>query len=174
MRTAHTAELDPATLAAVRALLEEAFDGDFGDDDWEHVLGGFHALAHEGNEIVAHGAVVQRRLLYAGRALRCGYVEGVGVRADSRRRGHAAAVMEELERVIRGAYEIGALSTTDAGIPLYESRGWRLWRGPTSALTPRGLERTSEDDESVYVLGVGVSLDVSAELVCDWRDGDVW
>ena len=174
MRTAHTADLDAATLAKLRALLDAAFAGDFGDDDWEHALGGVHALGYEGAEIVAHAAVVQRRMVHGGRALRCGYVEGVAVGADARRRGHGAAVMEAVERVIRGAYEVGALSTTDAGIPLYDSRGWNRWRGPTAALTPRGVERTPEDDGSVYVLPVGVPLDLSGELVCDWRDGDLW
>jgi aminoglycoside 2'-N-acetyltransferase I len=30
------------------------------------------------------------------------------------------------------------------------------------------------DDGSVFVLPVGVDVDVEAELMCDWRDGDVW
>src|SRR3712207_8893328 len=42
-----------------------------------------------------------------------GYVEGVAVRPDRRGRGHAAAVMSALERVVRSAYELGALGTTD-------------------------------------------------------------
>jgi hypothetical protein len=52
MRTAHTADLDAATLAAARMLLDEAFAGDFGGDDWDHTLGGIHALAYEGGELV--------------------------------------------------------------------------------------------------------------------------
>jgi aminoglycoside 2'-N-acetyltransferase I len=34
--------------------------------------------------------------------------------------------------------------------------------------------RTEEDDGGIYVLSVVLGLDVSGELVCDWRDGDVW
>jgi len=34
----HTAELDDAELAAVRALCGQAFEGDFSDDDWEHAV----------------------------------------------------------------------------------------------------------------------------------------
>ena len=41
----------------------------------EHAPGGLHALVHDGGDLVAHGAVVQRRLLHDGRALRVGYVE---------------------------------------------------------------------------------------------------
>jgi aminoglycoside 2'-N-acetyltransferase I len=171
---AHTADLDAASLAAARAMLDAAFDGDFADDDWEHSLGGMHAIALEGGEPVAHAALVQRRILHAGRALRAGYVEGVGVRTDRRRRGLGAAVMAPLERLLRGAFELGALGATDDGARLYEARGWQRWRGPTSALTPAGIVRTPEADGGVYVLPLGVPLDLDGELTCDWRDGDAW
>ena len=128
----------------------------------------------EGDELIGHASVVQRRLLHDGRALRTGYVEGVGVRADRRGRGHAAAMMEVLERVVLGAYELGALSATSQAAGFYAARGWKQWRGPTSALTPTGIARTEDDDGGVYVLPVAPPLDLSGELVCDWRDGDVW
>jgi aminoglycoside 2'-N-acetyltransferase I len=174
LRTAHTAELDAATLAAARALLDDVFQGHFNDDDWEHSLGGVHALVYEDGDLLGLASVVQRRLLHGGRALRTGYVEGMGVRADRRRRGHGAAMMDALERVIRGAYEVGALSATEEGAHLYASRGWDLWRGPTSALAPAGVERTPGDDGSVYVLPVTAELDTAGELTCDWRHGEVW
>jgi aminoglycoside 2'-N-acetyltransferase I len=170
----HTARLDVSMLSAARSLLDEAFGGQFGDEDWEHALGGLHALAFEGTRLVAHGAVVQRRMLHRGRALRCGYVEAVAVAGDRRRQRLASAVMAELEWVTRRAFDLGALSATDAGSALYLSRGWQLWQGPTSALTPSGLRRTPDDDGSVHVLACGVELDPTAELTCDWRDGDVW
>ena len=174
LRTAHTADLDAATLEAARALLDLAFDGKFSDHDWEHSLGGMHALAWEQGELVGHASVVQRRLLHQGRGLRAGYVEGVGVRPDRRGRGHASAMMVELERVVRGAYDLGALSATAPAARLYSGRGWLLWEGPTSALTPAGVERTEDDDGSVFVLPVSSSLDLSTELTCDWREGDLW
>ncbi|MEA2480006.1 MAG: aminoglycoside 2-N-acetyltransferase [Thermoleophilaceae bacterium] len=34
--------------------------------------------------------------------------------------------------------------------------------------------RTPGKDGSIYVLPVGVALDVCGELTCDWRDGDLW
>jgi aminoglycoside 2'-N-acetyltransferase I len=171
---AHTADLDAASLTAARSMLDAAFDGDFADDDWEHSLGGMHATAWEDGEPIGHAALVQRRLLHAGRALRAGYVEGVAVRADRRRQGIGAAVMEPLERLLRGAFEIGALGATDDGARLYERRGWQRWRGPTSALTPEGIVRTPDADGSVYVLALGTPLDLDSELTCDWREGDVW
>lgn len=174
IRTAHTADLDAATRAAARSLLDEVFEGDMSDHDWEHCLGGVHALVWEGGELVGHAALVQRRLLHGGRALRTGYVEGVGVRPDRRGRGYGAALMAALERVVRGAYDLGALGSTDEALGFYAARGWRRWLGPTSALTPAGVVRTEEDDGGVHVLPVTAGLDLTGELVCDWRDGDLW
>jgi aminoglycoside 2'-N-acetyltransferase I len=172
--TAHTADLDPRTLAVARAMLDQVFEGEMTDHDWEHALGGIHALAYEGDELVGHASVIQRRVLHRGRALRTGYVEAVGVRADRRRQGHASALMDALERVIRGAYELGALSATDEAAAFYVARGWQRWRGPTSALTPTGILRTEDDDDSVHVFPVSATLDLSGELTCDWREGAAW
>ena len=174
LRRGHTADLAPSELAAARRFLEAVFPGELTDHDWEHCLGGIHVLAWEEDELIGHAALVQRRLLHGGRAWRTGYVEGVGVRADRRRRGHATAMMDGLERMLRGAYELGALGATDEAAHLYAGRGWQPWRGPTSALTPAGLVRTAEEDGSVHVLAVTAPLDPAGELTCDWRDGDVW
>ena len=173
IRVAHTAELTRAELVAIRGLLDDAFDGQFADDDWDHGLGGLHALATEGDRIVGHGALVLRRLLHGGRSLRAGYVESVAVARDRRRQGHAGEVMAALEGHA-GGYDLLALSASDNGAALYRSRGWQLWRGPTSVLAPDGLRRTPDDDGSVHVLPGRAVLDLEAELTCDWRDGDVW
>jgi aminoglycoside 2'-N-acetyltransferase I len=174
LRVAHTADLDSSSLMAARSLLEGAFEDDVTEHDWEHALGGMHAMMWDGAELIGHASVIQRRLMHGGRALRAGYVEGVAVRSDRRRRGHGTAMMEALERVIRGAYELGALGATAEAIPLYASRGWQRWRGPTSALTPTGIVRTREEDGSIYVLALEHPLDLDGELTCDWRGGDVW
>ncbi len=173
--TAHTALLAPSELRAARALLDDVFAGEMTDADWEHALGGVHALAWEDGALIGHASVVQRRLLLGGRSLRTGYVEGVGVRGDRRGRGVGAALMDALEAVIRGAYDLGALGTTEMARGFYAGRGWQLWRGPSSALTPRGIELTPDDDGGIYVLPVAAAeLDLSSEITADWRDGDVW
>jgi aminoglycoside 2'-N-acetyltransferase I len=173
LRTAHTADLDADARSAIRSLMDAAFDT-VSDDTFDNVLGGVHALILEDGELIGHGSVIQRRLLYGGRALRTGYVEGVAVRAGRRRQGHGGAVMAALERVIRSAYQLGALGASPEGGLLYASRGWQLWRGPSSALTPDGIRRTADKDGIIYVLPVSVPLDVSAGLTCDWRPGSVW
>ena len=173
LRTAHTADLDASTRRAIRALMDAAF-GAVSDDTFENVLGGVHTLLVEDGELVGHASVVQRRMLHAGRALRTGYVEGVAVREDRRRRGHGAAMMSALERVVRSGYQLGALGASEDGGRLYASRGWQLWRGPSSALTPDGIRRTADSDGAIYVLPVSVPVDLTGELVCDWRPGSLW
>jgi aminoglycoside 2'-N-acetyltransferase I len=175
LHVAHTADLDRAGLDAARALLVEVFAGELTEQDWEHALGGVHALMWDGDALVGHASVVQRRLLHGGRALRAGYVEGVGVRADVRRRGHAGAMMQALERVVRGAYDLGALGATDEAASFYAGRGWQVWRGPLSALTPTGIQATPDEAGGIYVLAHDeIALDLDGELCCDWREGEVW
>ena len=82
--------------------------------------------------------------------------------------------MAELERVIRAAYELGALGATDEGAALYSARGWRRWQGQTWALAPAGPVRTEGGEGGVYVLDVALDLDVHERLTCDWREGDLW
>lgn len=173
-RLTHTADLDAETRDGAHRFVVEAFGGDFDDSDWEHALGGMHALITHHGALIAHGAVVQRRLIHRGTALRTGYVEAVAVREDWREQGLAQRIMDAAEQVIRGAYQLGALGSSAAGRRLYQERGWLPWRGPTSVLSPDGLIRTPDDDGSVYVLPVSADLDATADLICDWRPGDVW
>ena len=69
---AHTAHLDRASRAAARALLYGVFD-DMTDEDWEHCLGGVHALVWDGTDLIGHASLIQRRLLHGGSALRAGW-----------------------------------------------------------------------------------------------------
>ena len=174
VQVVHSAELRDGDRRVARSVLEEAFEGDFGAEDWAHSLGGMHALAWDGTVLAGHAAVVQRQLVHEGRALRTGYVEGVGVRADMRRRGIASAMMAELERVVRGAYELGALSASEGAEAFYAGRGWQVWHGPTWALTLQGVVRTAEEDGGVMVLPVASGIRLSGSLICDYREGDLW
>jgi aminoglycoside 2'-N-acetyltransferase I len=169
--TRHTADLTATELVEIRSLLDAAFV-DFSDHDWDHGLGGQHVLVREAGLLVAHGALVLRRMLVGGRSLRTGYVEAVAVLPDHRRRGHAGTVMDALEE-LAPAYDLLALSASEAGVPLYEARGWQTWRGPTSVLGPTGPEPTPDDDGSVHVLG-GQDVDRDDPIACDYREGDVW
>lgn len=175
---AHTAEVSPADLDAARRLMDVAFahlppDEGFGEEDWEHALGGQHVLVHDDATLVAHGSLVMRRLLHDGRALRCGYVEAVAVAPDRQRQGLGGVVMAGLEE-LAPAYDLLALGATEQGLGLYEGRGWVPWRGRLSALTPEGIVPTADEEGWVLVFPGAGPVDLDGDLICDWRDGDVW
>ncbi|MBV9722444.1 MAG: aminoglycoside 2'-N-acetyltransferase, partial [Mycobacterium sp.] len=67
-RLVHTADLETEARQRAYDMLSAAFAGEFTDADWDHALGGMHALIWHHGAIIAHGAVVQRRLLYRGTA----------------------------------------------------------------------------------------------------------
>lgn len=167
-------ELDARERAAIRALLDAAFAGEFTDDDWAHALGGTHAIVERDGVVVAHAAVVPRPLDVGPHRLRVGYVEAVAVVPARQRTGLGSAVMHALAPIIAGAYEIGALSTGEWHF--YERLGWERWRGPTWVRHPQGLERSPDDDDSIMILRTPASppIDLFATLTCDARPGDAW
>jgi len=173
MRTAHTADLDDDTKAAVRALMDDTFDT-VSDDTFDNALGGMHTVVFEDGKLIGHASVVQRRLLHGGRVLRTGYIEGVAVRSDRRRLGYGDSMMAVLERIIRSGYQLGALGASPDGARLYSARGWQLWAGPSSVLSPEGIRRTPDSDGYIYVLPTSIPVDVTGELTCDWRPASVW
>ncbi len=171
----HTSALSPPEVGELRALLDRAFvAGGYSDSDFEHALGGMHAVARDGGELVGHAAVVMRRLLHEGAALRTGYVESVAVHPDRQGEGIGGLVMDEVEQVIRGGYELGALGAAPTAARWYAARGWPVWSGTTSVLAPDGLRRTPDEDGAVHVLPVTARLVPGGDLACDWRLGDVW
>ena len=175
LRLVRTVDLTAAERSEVRGLLVHAFAGDFSEHDWEHALGGTHALLRSEGRLVGHAALVPRRLFHLGRALWTGYVEALAVDPDARRRGHGTELMRALARSMRtGGFELGALAATDAGAALYAPLGWLRWEGPTLVLSPEGWVRTPEDDGSVHVLPLSAGVDVREALGCDWRSGDPW
>ncbi|MFJ2768197.1 GNAT family N-acetyltransferase [Streptomyces sp. NPDC087300] len=171
LRTAHTGDLTRHDLLDARRLLDAAFD-DFSDQSWEHGLGGMHALVRDdAGELVAQGAVVQRRILHNGRSLRVGYVEAVAVRPDRQRQGFGGQVMTALERIIDRAYDLGALSASDEGQRLYIAHGWQEWKGGVGTLSPEGMRLLPDEDPPMLW---GAHLDPTYDLLIDWRDGDVY
>jgi aminoglycoside 2'-N-acetyltransferase I len=174
MKVAHTSDLREDELADIRSVMDEAFGDEFDEDDWQHALGGMHVLVVERGRLAGHASVVQRRVIAGGRTLRCGYVEAVAVLSEFRRRGLGTALTRVCNRIVRACYHVGARGATDDGAALYRANGWRRWEGPLSALTPDGIVRTPEEEGYVYVLEVDGPLDLTGELTCDWREGDVW
>jgi aminoglycoside 2'-N-acetyltransferase I len=82
--------------------------------------------------------------------------------------------MKHIGELICERYALGALSTGTHAF--YETLGWERWRGPTFVDSPRGRERTPDDDGDIMILRTPRSpgLDLDGDIVCDWRLGDVW
>ncbi|MCO7196166.1 GNAT family N-acetyltransferase [Pseudonocardia sp. McavD-2-B] len=175
-----TADLGRDGLRALRALLDAAFPADadgaggFDDASFDHALGGVHVLAGPLHDPVGHAAVVGRRLLHDGVALRTGYVEAVAVRPGSQGGGLGGLLMAEVDRIVRGGYRLGALGAAARAARLYRRHGWEPWCGPLAALTPDGVVDTPDERGTVHVLPVDAPLDPARALVCDWRDGELW
>ncbi len=174
VRLVTTAELDRATMAASRRLMDLAFD-DFTDDDWGHALGGWHAVLGEGADVVAHAAVVLRTIVVGPREYRAGYVEAVAVHPVLQGQGLGSRVMAAVNDIVRTRFEIGALSTGEWHF--YERLGWERWRGPVYVRARDGrLVRAVDEDESVMVLRgrAGSTIDLTSAIACDERAGDAW
>jgi aminoglycoside 2'-N-acetyltransferase I len=170
-----TEALSAADRRALRALLDEAFAGDLSDDDWAHALGGWHAIAREIGAIVAHAAVVPRRIEIDGRLFHAGYVEAVATAPSHQRRGFGTAVMRAIAGEVRTRFELGVLSSGTWGF--YERLGWERWRGPTWVRAADGERRRSpEEDDGVMVLRTTAShdVDLGAAITCEARAGDAW
>jgi aminoglycoside 2'-N-acetyltransferase I len=177
VRRATTSELTSHEIATLRRMMTAAFEhkgGTFADADWEHATGGIHVLIEDGGEIRSHGSVIERHLEIDGAPVRTGYVEAVAAWPQHQHRGYGTRLMREIADVVRADYALGALSTGVDGF--YERLGWERWLGPTSVRTPRGVERTPDDDGGIMILRTPTSppLDLSAAITCDWREGDVW
>jgi aminoglycoside 2'-N-acetyltransferase I len=176
VRSAPTEELSDIELTELRMLLYLAFEGEFSSEDWDHTLGGRHFLGLRDGAIAAHASVVPRRLHVGERPVNAGYVEGVAVAEDHRRRGFGHSVMEALGEFLTPRYELGALSADERLHGFYGHLGWRCWRGPTAVIVEGAAQSTPGDDGGVMVLETPSTgpLDKAATLACEWREGDVW
>ena len=177
MVTLHAAPSDALStpfLKDLRTFLADSFPGNFSDEDWAHTIGGIHVWSSDSAGLVSHASLVERTLQCAGKTVRVGYVEAVATRASNRRRGYGTAVMKHIGDLIRNGYELGALSTGAPGF--YAPLGWEAWRGPSFVDSPRGRERTADDDGSIMILRTPRSpaLDLDQAIICDWRGGEVW
>jgi len=174
VRLLTTAEMPAADLAAIRRLMDAAFD-DFSEDDWAHALGGWHAFIGSADDVVVHAAVVPRLIGVGGHEFAAGYVEAVAVRPDLQGTGLGSWVMAATNDVVRARFELGVLST--GAWHFYERLGAQRCEGPTYVRGRDGLLTRSEDEDAgVMVLRCAVSagIDAAASIACDARVGDSW
>lgn len=174
LRVARTEDLSGETLDAVRGLMEDAFESEFTDDDWDHTTGGVHIMVFDDGDLVSHAAVVERILTIGNVSWRVGYMEGVATATAMQGHGHGSLAMARAAELIESSFELGAMATS--AHHFYERLGWERWQGPTFVRYPDGLVRTEDEDDGIMVLRFGPSatLDRSLSITCDARPGDDW
>lgn len=165
-------ELDARERAALRHLWEEAFAGDFGDDDAAHAYGGVHVLAYAGDRLVAHASAVPRRLRVGGHWHDAGYVEAVATAPSAQGRGIGAATMRHLHVEIDRRWPFAMLSTGEHAF--YARLGWERWRGTSSTLRSDGTAVADGEEEGLMVRHGTLRVDVTAPVACEDRPGDAW
>lgn len=175
IRVIESADVAPDVLESLRDLCDEAFGERFGEEDWQHALGGRHVIAFAGREVMAHAAVVPRELWVDGALHQALYVEAVATNPSLQGQGIGTLVMQEIGALIEADGVLGALST---GSPeFYQRLGWEHWQGPTYVRRGEDLMRTPDEDDTVLVLRRGANLqrlDLTADIACRDRSGDAW
>lgn len=179
VRTVQSGDADGDELCAAEQLVKQSFGSGFRDDDWHHGLGGTHVFVNDDTDaLLAHAAVVSRVIHQGANALHVGYVEAVAVRSDLQGRGLGRVLMNQVESIVRGKYELGALNAIENAVPFYLHRGWTLWTGATAAMDRTGgIIATNNGEDRIMLLPNGLrshEIDQSSVLTCDWRPGDLW
>lgn len=170
----HTCHLSKIEKEILYSLLIESFGDDFSLDDFQHALGGMHIFAYYQEKMVGHIAIVQRNMAIDNNPISVGYVEAMAVLKDYRRQGIGKELMTQANDIIKSCYQLGLLSASEKGIPLYSLLGWRKWTGKLFELNQGVYKQTEGDDEGIMALSAINEIDLTSSLYCDFRSGDQW
>lgn len=169
----HDSDLTTKVKSSLQRILDEAFEGDFSDEDWQHTCGGLRFLGYTGDQLIAHGAVVKRWMEVDGNRLLVGYVEGVAVAPSLWGKGIGSLLMAELSSYCKSEFQLSMLSTDEKYF--YRKNGWLDFMG-RSYVFEGGIEIESVDENEglMYLHGLNQFKDGPQKVVCESRDGDAW
>jgi aminoglycoside 2'-N-acetyltransferase I len=162
----------PLLAPSIRGFLNEAYEGDFSDSDYENALGGRHFMIVVGGHLIAHASVVTRSISIDDTAWSVGYVEAVAVAADFRGRTFGRQIMQQVTDFCRDNFEVAVLSTGEHGF--YERFGWVRLDAKTFVETANGLVRTEEDDDCLMLLSDVSDLTNARRVVALDRSESPW
>ena len=167
------ADLDPQISAVARNLLNDAFEGDFSGEDWQHTFGGVRFLGFLNDKLIAHGAVVPRKIKVDESDLVVGYAEGIAVAPTYWHQGYGSLLMAEITSFCRSEFSLSMLSTSEKGF--YRKHGWSDFEGMSYVLKD-GVEIRSEDEDEGLMYLPGLSRDTGSpkKVICESRVGDAW
>lgn len=164
-------ELSKTDKEELFSFLDKAFEGEFSRDDLSHALGGIHLMIKEDEKIIAHVSVVQRSMVVGKKAHYVGYVEAMAVSSKYQRQGIGQLMMEEVESIIKGTFDFGALCASEMGLPLYQKMGWIKWEGNIKEFSLSGIK---ESNEEILVFNTNEQISLKEDFICDLREGDCW
>ncbi|MBU3716620.1 MAG: GNAT family N-acetyltransferase, partial [Candidatus Nanopelagicaceae bacterium] len=144
------AEINSQESAQILSILSEAFEGEFSHEDWLHTFGGYRFLGFLNNQLIAHGAIVKRRIWVDSEELIVGYIEGIAVAPSKWRKGFGSALMEQISSLCKSEFSLSMLSTGEKNF--YRKHGWLDFQGESYVLE-NGMEiRTEDEDEGLMLL----------------------
>ena len=157
----------------IRNLLNDAYEGDFSEQDWQHTFGGARFIGTLDEQIVAHAAVVPRAVLINDLPMTIGYLEGVAVSSKFQGQRLGSQLLQYVSDFCRSNYEISMLSTDE--FDFYGKFGWQRFNGTSGVMQDSMKTLTPEEDDGLmYLAGKSTkSIEISTAY-CDWREGDCW
>ena len=167
------ADLTAQHRSEIVALCSDAYEEDFAPY-FRLLSSATHVLAIESSRIVSHAAWLPRqlRLGHTRLPLSCAYVEAVATPISLQRKGLGTLVLRAIPPLLDG-YDVAALSPSEPAF--YARAGWEMWA--VSFYCRQGDRRFAFEGEEVMIhrlLRTPAALDLTADLECDWREGDVW
>ncbi|MBU3646048.1 MAG: GNAT family N-acetyltransferase [Candidatus Nanopelagicaceae bacterium] len=158
---------------SLRELLNDAFESDFAEEDWQHTFGGIRFVGRLHDELVAHGAVVPRWMKIDGEQMYVGYVEGIAVASQHWRKGYGSLLIAKITEYCRSEFSLSLLSTDEK--EFYRKQGWLDFEGETYILENGQEKRSKDEDEGLmYIYGKNFYKSAPKKAVCESRDGDAW
>lgn len=167
------ADLNAHIEVSLRELMANAFEDDFSDDDWNNTYGGMRFFGHLEDRLIAHGAVVPRKMHIDGKSVDVGYVEAIAVEPKHWRNGYGSLLLTEITSFCKSEFPLSMLSTDEKDF--YSKSGWRAFQGMSYVLQDGKEVRTEdEDDGLMFILGNEPGLKEPCRAVCNSRSGDAW
>jgi len=158
---------------AITKLLDDAYEGDFSEQDWLHTFGGDRFLGVIDNEVVAHAAVVPREILINEMPTTVGYLEGVAVSSTHQGQGIGSHLLQKISEFCESKYVLSMLSTDE--FDFYGKFGWQRFKGISGVIENGFISLTpDEDDGLMYLAGHSTNSIEILTAYCDWREGDYW
>lgn len=166
-------DLNAHIVSSLRELMAKAFEDDFSDDDWKNTFGGMRFFGYLEDRLIAHGAVVPRKMHIDGENVDVGYVEAIAVEPKHWRKGYGSLLLADITSFCKSEFSLSMLSTDETDF--YSKSGWRVFQGMSYVLQDGKEFRTEdEDDGLMFILGDEPGLKEPHKAVCNSRSGDAW